>query len=170
MEKSENNHIIAENMWAEGDKYYKLCEFEKAFEYFEKAANAGSAEAMYDLGYLYYSGEGVEKSYDLALKWYEKAADLGNLRAMYKLGLFYEQVDDRKDFEKAVLWYQKAADKGDMYAQCNLGILYYTGLGAAKNKDIALKLLKDSADQGYERAEDMLTSIMYRDEVMHKKK
>lgn len=170
MAKTRDNKMPPEKVWLEGDKCYKLGKFEKAFEYFETAANAGVAKAMYDLGYLYYSGEGVEKSYDMAKVWYEKAAEKENVRAMYKLGLLYEQVDDMKDFKKAADWYQKAVDLGDMYAQCNLGILYYTGLGAEQNKEIAMKLLSESAKQGYERAQDMLTSIMYREEVMNKAK
>lgn len=169
MEMEKEFKLSPDELWTEGDKLYQSGEFEKAFLYFEEAANAGLDKAMYDLGYMYFSGEGTEKSYENAKCWYEKAALKGNVRAMYKLGLFYEQADEFKDFKEAAKWYQKAADENDMYAQCNLGILYYTGLAGEKNKELALALLKQSADQDYDRAKDMLTSIMYREEVLKKR-
>ena len=57
----------------------------------QKAADAGSLEAMYDLADCYDDGEGVEKNIPLAIKWITKAADAGYVKAQTALGVFYCQ-------------------------------------------------------------------------------
>jgi TPR repeat protein len=44
----------------------------------QKAADAGNATAMKDLGWLYANGQGVARDYDKAREWYQKAADAGS--------------------------------------------------------------------------------------------
>ena len=46
----------------------------------EKKAEAGDAEAQYDLGWMYDWGESVKQDYEKAASWYEKAADQGSYR------------------------------------------------------------------------------------------
>ena len=50
---------------------------ERAFQLFEKAANANIPAAQYNLSILYRYGEGVEKDIDLADTWRMKAAQNG---------------------------------------------------------------------------------------------
>jgi len=47
----------------------------RSFEEVKLAAEAGDANAQYDLGGMYEEGQGVEQNYEVALKWYRKAAD-----------------------------------------------------------------------------------------------
>ena len=49
--------------------------FEKAAEWFEKAAQQGYAKAQYFLGLCYDKGEGVEISKEKALYWFIKSCD-----------------------------------------------------------------------------------------------
>ena len=51
----------------------------------EKAAELGSADAMYDLGVIYEEGKGVAKDTQQALNWYQEAADAGSQNAKAKL-------------------------------------------------------------------------------------
>lgn len=51
----------------------------------------GDAEAMYQVGVLYETGDGVEQSYDEALFWYQKAAEQNHLEAMNAIGWFYRK-------------------------------------------------------------------------------
>lgn len=53
------------------------CMPERAFQLFEKAANANIPAAQYNLSILYRYGEGVEKDIDLADTWRMKAAQNG---------------------------------------------------------------------------------------------
>jgi len=49
-------------------------EYEKALEYYIKAADMGHADALHCLGALYYNGTGVEKDVKKAIPYLEKAA------------------------------------------------------------------------------------------------
>jgi uncharacterized protein len=53
-------------------------DYDKAREWYQKAADAGNTDAMYILGVLYEYGYGVAQDYDKAREWYQKAADAGN--------------------------------------------------------------------------------------------
>ncbi|MFK8284951.1 hypothetical protein ACI75W_09130, partial [Capnocytophaga canis] len=65
-------------------------EHEKAFELFLESANKGHSGAQYDLGSMYYYGDGVPQDYYEAVKWYRKAAEQGNASGQNNLGLMYE--------------------------------------------------------------------------------
>ena len=56
-----------------------------------KAADQGVASAQYNLGGMYYRGEGVAQDYTQALFWYRKAADQGDAYAQYNLGGMYDR-------------------------------------------------------------------------------
>ncbi len=52
----------------------ELKNYQKAFEWFSKAAAQDNAEAKYYLGILYEEGYGVTQDYKKAFEWYSKAA------------------------------------------------------------------------------------------------
>jgi TPR repeat protein len=56
--------------------------YEKAFEYYEQAAQLGHAQAQYNLGCCYANGEGVEQNMAAAKEWVEKSAAQGNENAI----------------------------------------------------------------------------------------
>ena len=58
---------------------------EKAFEYYEKAANQGYANAQNNLGAMYSLGEGTAKNLEKAFEYYEKAANQGHVEAKIQL-------------------------------------------------------------------------------------
>jgi TPR repeat protein len=60
-------------------------DYAQARRWYQKAADAGSAEAMYRLGEMYEEGEGVTQDYAQARRWYQKAADAGNSEARQAL-------------------------------------------------------------------------------------
>src|SRR5688572_523494 len=79
---------------------------EKAFYWFQKAAESDFEMAQYNLASLYKNGEGTEKNLEKAFYWYQKAAENGDIDAQSNLAfLYYEE----KNLEKAIYWYQKAA-------------------------------------------------------------
>ena len=99
-----------------------------------KAAKQGKAEAQYNLGVMYYNGQGVNKDYSKAVYWYTKAAEQGGAEAQFKLGLMYNNgLGVNEDYTKAVYWHTKAAEQGGAEAQYILGLMYYEGHGV--NKD-----------------------------------
>jgi TPR repeat protein len=72
----------AARQWELGCEYIKGSEaerdYERAFYWFNNAAEQGHAEAQFALGSLYASGNGVKKSAAQAVAWYSKAADQGH--------------------------------------------------------------------------------------------
>jgi TPR repeat protein len=68
-----------------GKKFYKEGDYEKAFEYFTKAATLGNMMAHYNLAVMYYMGEGVEKDEKKRLHHLEEAAIGGHPVARYNL-------------------------------------------------------------------------------------
>ena len=78
-----------------------------------KKAEAGDAEAQYNLGECFLNGDGVAKDMAEAVKWWRKAAEQGAVWAQYNLGVcFYEGNGVDKDHSEAVKWYRKAAEQG----------------------------------------------------------
>jgi TPR repeat protein len=58
---------------------------EKAFGWFQRAAEQGMAEAQVTLGDALQSGAGVSKDFAAAEEWYKKAAEQGNEAAQSRL-------------------------------------------------------------------------------------
>lgn len=77
-------------------------------------AEAGDPNAQYDLGVMYYSGEGVPKDAAEALKWFRKAADQGHAPAQFDLAHMYAKGEGvPKDEAEAYAWYNLAAVSHD---------------------------------------------------------
>jgi TPR repeat protein len=109
-------------------------DYGKAREWCQKAADAGVAVAMTNLGSLYQNGRGGAQDYAKAREWYQKAADAGNTDGMFNLGWLYQKGwGVAQDYAKAHEWYQKAADAGVAVAMTNLGSLYVDGRGVAQD-------------------------------------
>ena len=65
--------------------------YEKAVEWYLKAAEQGFACAQCNLGCMYENGRGVEQSFEKAREWYEKAAEQeyeDAIKALDRLNLF----------------------------------------------------------------------------------
>ena len=54
-----------------------------------QAADQGDANAQFNLGHMYYNGEGVPKDDAEAVKWYRLAAEQGDASAQSRLGVMY---------------------------------------------------------------------------------
>ncbi len=120
----------------------------KAFPYFQRAANAGNAKAMFYLGFMYVDNEDntpqVRNNYEEALKWFQKSAALGDTRSMNWIGLYYELgimgylnggtgFSKAKNLELAKKWYVQAGDAGDAEGYFKAGKLYHSS--HAQNHD-----------------------------------
>jgi tetratricopeptide (TPR) repeat protein len=92
--------------------------YDKAREWFQKAADAGNADASNKLGELFYYAQGGSRDYIAARNWYQRAAAAGNAKAMYNLGVLYENGQGvGQDYGKAREWYKMAADLSDTDAK-----------------------------------------------------
>lgn len=125
-----------------------------AMRWYQRAAEAGSADAQFLLGQLYEAGVGRRRDLAAAATWYRMAAEQGHRLAQYKLGLMrYGGSGVARDAAKAAEWYRKAADQGLAEAQFNLGDLYDRGMGVAASPGQAAAWYRKAARQGLGRAQ-----------------
>ena len=97
-------------------------------------ADAGDAEAQYNLGVCYNYGALVVQDYKVAVSWYRLAAGQGYASAQNSLGnRYYNGEGVSQDYAEAVKWYRLAANQGDAFAQNNLGACYYNGEGVPQD-------------------------------------
>lgn len=79
-------------------KYYHLAvqykegkgvpmDYQKAFDYFQKAANLGDSQSVYAVGYMHYKGLGCRQDYALAARLFAQGAYGGRDNSMYFYGL-----------------------------------------------------------------------------------
>lgn len=129
---------VANDAFEQGKLAVRAGQFDKALQAFQRAAAAGDARAMNDIGVLYYEGHGVTKDYQRAREWYEKAAAAGNGPAMANLGFIYmEGLGVTKDYNQARQWYEKGAAAGAGRAMAHLGYMYEHGYGVPKDYEQA---------------------------------
>ena len=77
-------------------------------------AETGDTVAQYNLGSMYWSGEGVLIDHKQAVKWYRKAAEQGNANAQYNLGGMYEVGHGiQEDLVTAYAWAKIAQVNGN---------------------------------------------------------
>lgn len=95
-----------------------------AYQYFQKAAEAGHAEAQRKLAFHYLGNCDDQSERAKALPWLKKAAEAGDARSQYHLGKCYTEgtmgVD--RDEQTALDWYWKAARQGYWLAKIELKI------------------------------------------------
>jgi TPR repeat protein len=114
-----------------------------------RRANAGDANAQFELGRCYNRGDGCERNLVESTKWFLKAAEQGNLNAQLFVSFAYlDAVGVEKNMEKSIYWLRKAAEQGDCHAQFVLGSYYVTGAEIPKDTKEAAKWFSKAAGQG----------------------
>lgn len=112
-------------------------------------ANAGDANAQYNLGVNYETGLGAPQDHMQAAIWFRKAAEKGMADAQYYLAMLYHRGDGvSQDYVEAVTWCRKAAEQGLAEAQFSLGVSYYGGEGLPQNYAQAASWFRKAAEQG----------------------
>ncbi len=124
--------------------------YEKAVEWYEKAAEQGNARGEWRMGYCYYWGKGLSESNRKAVKWFEKSAAKGYAEGMNDLGIMYQAGHGvTQSYEKAFQWFWEAAEKGHLDSQHKIGYYYSNGYGVPKNYEKAVEWYKKAAERGY---------------------
>ena len=113
---------------------YERGDFATAERLFRPLAEHGNAIAQYNLGVMYYKGDGVPQSYPDAVFWYRHAAWQGDASAQLELGVMcYKGQGTLQNYAEALTWFRKAADQGSAQAQINLGAIYANGQGVPQD-------------------------------------
>ena len=108
--------------------------FSQAAGWYKRAAAAGIGTAAYDLGTLYYNGQGFAQDDTEALRWFRLAAERGDPFGEFQLGMMCGLGRGvTADSAEELRWYAKAARQGLPAAQYNLAVMYHNGEGTASD-------------------------------------
>jgi len=112
----------------------------------ERSAEAGNAEAMTWLGYLYDKGKGpFPQDAQKAEEYYQKALKLGGRHVLGRLANHYKTIGDQ---QKYMQYLRQAAEAGDSEEQWELGIVV-TKVQTPKTIAEGVELFRKSAEGGW---------------------
>lgn len=123
-------------------------------------AEAGDADAAFNLGQAYRLGKGVVIDLAQAQNWLERAARKGHVDAQTTLGLLLFQNGNRV---AAMRWLSLAAEAGEARALLMVGTALYNGDGIPQDPIKAYAYVSRAAAQGLAPAKATLADM---DEVM----
>ena len=107
---------IPTNVLADNDigyKYYQKGNYDKALKIWAVEADEGNKEAFYNIGLLYFFGNGVEKNLPLAFEYCQKAAFMGSPRAQNNLAFMYiKGLGVEKSYIDSYVWATVAIKHG----------------------------------------------------------
>ena len=88
------------------------------------SADHGIEHAMMILGWVTFSGSGVDANTELGISWLQEAANMGNANSCAALGCIARDSGNHKE---SLYWFKLAADQGNCEAQFSLGCASCTG-------------------------------------------
>jgi hypothetical protein len=135
--------------WMRGD-------YAGAIAQWRPLAEAGNADAQFNMGQAYKLGRGVPADARLAQSWYQKAAQQGHEQAQVNVGLLLYNGGRRQE---ALPWIRKAVELGDPRAQYILGTELFNGDLVGKDWPRAYALMLRAADGGVAPAADNLKAM-----------
>lgn len=125
-----------------------VIDYQEAFEWATKAAEAGSPDGMYTLALSYERGRYVEQNIQEAVKWHKKAADLNYGAAQYNLGCIYLREESMKDHMPEVIdLFKQAAENGNTLGLHGISKCYELGLGVEVDHDKAIEWGEKAAEK-----------------------
>lgn len=140
---------VGVDAWERGD-------FPAAVRTWQPLADAGDADAQFNLAQAYKLGRGVPADLTRAEEYYRRAALQGHQKAEEMYGLALHQRDR---FADAVSWLDRAAGRGEPRAQFVLGTMYFNGEGVAKDWVRAYALVLRAGDAGLPQAATTLDQM-----------
>ncbi|MEP3227549.1 MAG: SPOR domain-containing protein [Parasphingorhabdus sp.] len=128
--------------WGRGD-------YKTAIQEWRGPANAGDADAQFNMGQAYKLGRGVPMDLTKAEQYYKRAADQGHLQANDNYGLILFQSQRRKE---ALPFLQESANRGEPRAQYVLGTGHFNGDFVEKDWIKAYALMTRASAAGLPQA------------------
>ena len=135
---------------------------EKAFEYFEKAANMGHIDSCYRCGEMIRS-KSVNGSMSRSLHYLLLAEQGGIKKARLSIGsIHYEGLNNKPNYREAAKWYRLAASDGEPDGEYMTGLLFEKGLGLPKFYAEAIRWYKLATKQRSFLGKFRLALLMYK--------
>jgi TPR repeat protein len=152
-------------------------DLKKAAFWYLKAAEQGNSQAMSMIANFYANGIGVEKDLEKSVFWYQKMVENPDYRhSPYReeqefhmeaglIGADMNAQNDndnknmRKSERRVIELHKKVTKENDAKSKYKLATHYIRGKGVEKDLSKALQLVKESAEQGYVRAQERLGEL-----------
>jgi len=145
-----------------GCKGFSL-DYDKAAEWFQKAAKTGNPNAQFYLAFIYKEARGLPEDAHKAAELNEQAAIKGSVTAQIALARQYVTGDGVKpDYSRAAKLLLKAAESGHVVAQTLLGDLYVQGRGLPQDYVKAADLYEGAAGDWHAVAQAKLGDLYRR--------
>jgi hypothetical protein len=119
-------------------------------------AEAGDADAQFNLGQAFRLGRGIPVNAAESRKWFERAAAQGHVDAETTLGLLLYQNGDRAEGLK---WLKLAADQDEPRAMLVYGTALYNGDGMTQDPVLGYAYVRRAAAQGLKPAQETLAQL-----------
>lgn len=116
-------------------------------------AQAGDAQAQFQMGEAYRSGKGVAADPEAAIMWYRRATAQGHIRAGEELGFALFAHGDRRE---AMPYIEKAAARGEARAFYLLGTAHFNGDYTTRDWPLAYAQTERAAAAGLSAAQKNL--------------
>ncbi|WP_455221138.1 tetratricopeptide repeat protein [Kaarinaea lacus] len=114
----------------------------------QREANAGNAEAQYQLGRMYDTGDKLERDRQKAVAWFTRAANQGHAESQYRLAIAYLYgIAVTKNVATGESWLSKAAQQNHPVATKMLPI-YMANRSANMSTSIALSWYLEKVANG----------------------
>lgn len=89
-----------------------LIDINKALYYYQMAANLNHTFAQYEIGHIFYKGDGVKQDINRAIKYFMLSANNNDIRSLYFLGKIYSKDKYQlKNIDKAIYYFMKVIEK-----------------------------------------------------------
>lgn len=139
-----------------GVEAWEAGDYARALREWRPLAQAGDADAQFNLGQAYKLGRGVTQDLAQAIAWFQRAASQGHIQAEDNLGLVLYESGRRAD---AISWLERSAARGEPRAQYVLAAELFNGQIVTRDWVRAYALMKRSSDAGLQRAAAALVQM-----------
>ncbi|HEU5285591.1 MAG TPA: tetratricopeptide repeat protein, partial [Sphingomicrobium sp.] len=139
-----------------GIEAWQKADYAAAVGIWRPLAEAGDADASFNLGQAYRLGRGVPLSLAAAQTWFERAARKGHLDAQTTLGLLLFNGGNRVS---GLRWLKTAAEQGEPRALLIYGTALFNGDGVVRDPALAYAYVSRAAAQGLAPAKTTLAEM-----------
>lgn len=130
-------------------KAFQRGDYAGALRAWNELAGQGSSAAMYNLGIMYFNGQGTKADQVQAARWFARAADAQNAGGMVNYGLcLLNGFGVAQNPAEAVSWIRRAAESGLPSGMGLMGQLYLQGQGVPADAKQGAAWLQRAADAG----------------------
>lgn len=125
-------------------------DYEKAYDWYRKAATSGDVNAWVALAKMFDKGLYVDKDPKEAAMWLERAAAKDHTLALVGMGQKYSTGDGvEKDHKRALEMFEKAHEKDQKLGSYVLGEAIGDGIGCEKNYEKSYELFVEAHENGF---------------------